>query len=98
MIAKYLQFAPTYLGVEENLLHAERLLDGAEADLIVLPELFQSGYFFQSEADLRSVAERIPAGPTTQRLQEWARQSGAVIVAGLAEQEGGDVYNRRSSG
>jgi len=93
MIVKYLQFPPAYLEVEKNLSRVGDMLDGVEADLIVLPELFQSGYFFQSEADLRSVAEQIPGGPTTRRLQEWADRIGAVIVAGLAEQEGSDLYN-----
>lgn len=93
MIVKYLQYAPTYLKGEQNLSRVEELLSGIDADLIVLPELFQSGYFFQSAADLRSVAEPVPGGVTTQRVREWARQSGAVIVAGLAEEEGGNVYN-----
>lgn len=93
MKAGYVQFAPEYLAVEKNLQTAESLLTDADADLLVLPELFQSGYFFQSAEDLRSVAEPIPGGRSTQRLQEWAEGTGMTLVAGLAERAGEDVYN-----
>jgi predicted amidohydrolase len=93
MTVAYVQFAPAYLQVEKNLDQAAQLLAGLEADLIVLPELFTSGYFFRSESDLASVAEPVPDGPTTRRLRSWAGEREATIVAGLAEQEGGTVYN-----
>lgn len=89
----YLQYTPTYLETERNLRQVDKLIGECETDLLVLPELFQTGYFFTSDADLCSVAEPIPTGKTTRRLQEWASGIGAVIVAGLAEQEGDDVYN-----
>lgn len=93
MKAGYLQLRPEYLAREENLDRTERLLSDVTADLIVLPELFQSGYFFQSEADLKGVAEPIPEGPTTQRLTSWAAHTGATIVAGMPEREGDGIYN-----
>ena len=93
MKAAYLQFAPEYLNVDRNLDAAASLLEGVDADLVVLPELFTSGYFFKSEEDLLAVAESIPEGRSTQRLKQWARETGATLVAGLAEEEGGDVFN-----
>lgn len=93
MKAAYVQFAPQYLAVEANLTRAGRLVQGVDADLVVLPELFTSGYFFQSQGDLAEVAEPIPEGPTTRRLKRWADESGATIVAGLAERDGQDFYN-----
>lgn len=93
MKAGYAQFQPEYLQVETNLDTAERLLSGVDADLVVLPELFTSGYFFQSEEDLRQIAEPIPGGRSTERLQKWARDTGTTLVAGLAEEEGGHIYN-----
>jgi predicted amidohydrolase len=64
----------------------------AEADLIVVPELFTSGYFFRSTEDAEKAAEPIP-GPTTQALIDWAEQTGATLVAGLAERDGSALYN-----
>jgi len=93
MEAAYLQFAPEYLAVEANLESVDKLLEGVDADLVVLPELFTSGYFFRSDQDLWEVAEPVPEGRSTQRLKQWARETGATLVAGLAEQEGGEVYN-----
>ena len=93
MKAAYLQFAPIYLNVEENWARVNTLFEGIDVDLIVLPELFSSGYFFRSLADLDQVAEPIPDGPTTQRLSAWAEDTGATIVAGLPERDGSRRYN-----
>lgn len=89
----FLQCNPRYLDVSHNLEMVEAHLDGADADLIVLPELFTSGYFFHSKEDVAAVAEPTPGGPTTERLAEWARTTGAAIVAGVAEREGDAFYN-----
>ena len=89
-----LQYDSKYLETERNLDAVEDLLGNMEADLIVLPELFTSGYFFQSTADARSAAEPIPGGPTVQRLILWANASGGTFVAGLVEEAAnGTLYN-----
>jgi predicted amidohydrolase len=93
MKASYFQFAPAYLEVERNLDVVERHLEDTDADLVVLPELFTSGYFFRSQEDLESVAEPVPEGHTTQRLQSLSEQTGATLVAGLPEREGSAIYN-----
>ena len=59
----------------------------------MLPELFATGYFFDSTEQAHALAERVPDGPTTRRLEAWARASGATFVAGLAERDGEAVYN-----
>lgn len=91
--AAYLQFAPEYLAVERNLQSVEDQILSVSADLIVLPELFTSGYFFKSREHLADVAEEVPGGPTTQALQAWADSLDATLVAGLAEREGDQFYN-----
>ena len=88
-----LQYDPHYLNVQENLDRVEALLEDIDADLVVLPELFATGYFFKSRDGLEQVVEPVPEGPTTRRLETWARTSGATFVAGLAERAGGRFYN-----
>ncbi|MDX1440462.1 MAG: nitrilase-related carbon-nitrogen hydrolase, partial [Rubricoccaceae bacterium] len=69
------QFNPQYLEIEQNLDTVEDLLSGVDADLIILPEFFATGYFFHSHEDVQSAAEAIPGARTTQRIAEWARNS-----------------------
>lgn len=88
-----LQHHPVYLDVSGNLDTVEAMLSSVEADLIVLPELFATGYFFHSARDVALCAEAVPQGQTTQRLIEWAGSKNAILVAGVAELEGDRVYN-----
>ena len=94
----FLQSAPVYLAPEvnrqavgEQLEHA--FAEGEGADLVVLPELFTSGYFFRSTEDVRSVSEKIPEGPTTAWLVAQAHRLNTTLVAGLPEHSGEDLYN-----
>ena len=87
MICSVLQFDPEKGAVERNLAHAERLLGEGESDLYVLPELFASGYFFESSDEAHGLSEPVPDGPTVRRLEAWARDTGATFVAGLPERD-----------
>ena len=93
MRVAYLQFAPDYLRVSDNLQTVGTMLQGVDADLVVLPELFATGYFFQSMEDLMSVAEPAPAGRTTRQLEAWAAELEVTLVAGLPERDGDRVFN-----
>ena len=77
--------------VAANLDRAEALVASAEArggaDLYVLPELFASGYFFASTDEAHSLAEDVPTGETTRRLERWAAETGATFVAGVPERD-----------
>ena len=52
------------------------------ANLIVLPELFATGYQFDSPAEVADLAEP-EDGPTFRFLSEISSKTGAVVVAGL---------------
>ena len=58
----FVQFNPRLLDVEGNVDAAIRLIGRKRSDLIVLPELFNTGYNFRNRKELESVAERIPTG------------------------------------
>jgi predicted amidohydrolase len=69
------------------------MIEKADADLIVLPELFNTGYLFVSLEEVSSLAEEIPAGKTTRALCEIAHTKKIHIVAGMAEKFKNDLYN-----
>jgi N-carbamoylputrescine amidase len=63
------------------------------AEIICLQELFRSPYFCQrQDPALFELAETIP-GPSTERLSQAARETGAVIVASLFERRAPGVYH-----
>jgi predicted amidohydrolase len=61
------------------------LTGGIEADLLVLPELASTGYFFTSVEELRNLAERPEDGVFCGWVRELASHRGMVVVAGFAE-------------
>jgi len=89
----FFQFAPRFGEVSHNLDRVVETLNQADADLMVLPELFASGYQFVSKQETIALSESVPEGPTTQRLKDLAKRREMVIVAGLAERAGGVCYN-----
>ena len=89
----FYQFAPVFGEVKRNLDTVALALRDLRADLMVLPELFATGYQFVSAEEVASLAEPIPEGPTTQALVEIARDRAMYLVAGLPEREGHRLYN-----
>ncbi len=79
--------------VEGNINKAFRLVGKKQMDLLVLPELFNTGYNFRSRRELAKVAELIPQGPTAQTIREFSKRDGTMIVAGIAERKGHGFYN-----
>lgn len=93
MKAGFYQFDPTFGEKEKNITTVSKALKDAGADLMVLPELFATGYQFISRDEVASLAEPIPEGDTTAALVELSRRYGGFIVAGLAERGGDRFYN-----
>lgn len=80
----------------KNLDHAIGMVQEAArkgAQVVCLPELFQTQYFCQREdASLFDLAEPIP-GPTTSRLSKTAEQLKIVLIASLFEKRSAGVYH-----
>ena len=85
---------------EANLQKAiDRVADaaGRGAQVICLPELFQTQYFCQREdASLFDLAEPIP-GPTSAKLGEIAKKHSIVLVASLFEKRAPGVYHNTAA-
>jgi len=81
------------LDVEGNLDRALKLIGNKKADLIVIPELFSSGYNFRTRKEVAKVAEPLPGGATTEALKDFSKRDGTIVVAGIAERKDQSFYN-----
>lgn len=89
----FYQFNPLFGKVKENVEKVYKKIKNCKADLIVLPELFNTGYLFLSKDEVASLSEKIPEGYTTQKLIALARRKKIYLVAGIAEREKNKFYN-----
>ena len=78
--------------IEKSLAHIHEAAD-AGAQLIVLPELCNSGYVFESKEEARALAEPVPGGETVQAWATAAAERDLHIVAGINEIDGDDLFN-----
>lgn len=75
---------------QANLSHYEHLLkDVSGVDLILLPEMFHTGFSMNAE----NLAETMD-GSTIQWLKELARIKGGAVYTSLIIKDGGSFYNR----
>jgi predicted amidohydrolase len=63
------------------------------ADILVLPELANTGYIFESPQEASLCAESIPDGPTTSLLIQKAKKRKIYICAGILEKAGKALFN-----
>jgi predicted amidohydrolase len=84
---------PEFGLVDANVEKAIEALSQLEADLMVLPELFNTGYQFISKQEVEELAEEVPFGKTCQRMITLADKRNLFLVFGLAEREEKRLYN-----
>jgi len=90
-----IQMKPVVGKKEQNVRRTLELVDQAAAEgarLIVLPELCNSGYVFESREEAFALAEEVPQGPTCKAWMDIARH-GLHLVAGVSERDGQALYN-----
>ena len=88
----YVQTSPIFGEITQNFKQVESLLSSAKADLIVLPELFATGYTFISKEEAESVAENTE-GITAKFLMVIAKRTDAVVIGGFIERDGDHIFN-----
>ena len=91
-----IQMEPIFGDKKGNLDKTLRMINEAAdngANVMVLPELCNTGYMFNSRAEAFSLAEEIPGGPATQAWIEAAKERGIYLAAGIAELDGDNLYN-----
>ena len=63
------------------------------ANLIVLPELCNSGYVFETREEAFELSEEIPSGESCKSWSKICKKLGVHIVAGINERAGDLLYN-----
>lgn len=90
------QMEPHIGAKHANVARAIRHIEAAArhgASLVVLPELCNTGYVFESRDEAFELAEGLPDGETAQMFAQAAQALGVHIVVGIAERAGRRLYN-----
>ena len=90
------QFCPLLGEGERNRKKITQLIDEAfdqKAQLVVTPELGNSGFVYNSRSEALQNAEPIPGGPTVSALEDVAKKGNGYIVSGMLEKERDLLYN-----
>jgi predicted amidohydrolase len=89
----FIQFNPEFGNKKKNFEKVIELLADMAADLIVLPELFATGYLFSSRSELEGLSEEAGGGETHDFVQRLATAKGMMVCYGFAERNGNRLYN-----
>ena len=81
----YYQFRPIFGKVAHNRKKVIQTLRNISADLIVLPELAFTGYYFRDREEVKLLAEDLKNSPTVDVLKSLCHQKNFYIVTGFAE-------------
>jgi predicted amidohydrolase len=90
------QMEPIVGKKDENLRRSIEMIEeaaGNGANLVVLPELCNSGYVFQTREEAFALSEDVPGGPTVRAWSAVASKHSLHIVAGINERDGNALYN-----
>jgi predicted amidohydrolase len=88
-----IQNSPTLGAKSANIAALTETVGDEKFDLLLLPELFATGYFFENRETVSDLAEEISGGETIEWMTNLARTSGGLVCGGLIERDGDDLYN-----
>ncbi len=89
----YFQFDPQFGKVDKNLETVLGALNKVDVDIMVLPELAFSGYYFTNRDELESLAENPKSSQTIDALVGLCKERDFYIVTGFAEKSEERVFN-----
>jgi len=89
----FFQFEPKFGEVEMNLAKVLSALQDVDADLVVLPELAFTGYYFKDRSELMSLCEDPKTSRTVDGLIRLCRKRDFFLVTGFAEKCADKIFN-----
>jgi len=89
----FFQFRPIFGKVQHNLAKVINNLKNASADIIVLPELPFSGYYFKNRDEVKILAEEVANSSTVETLINICRERDFYLVTGFAEKSADKYFN-----
>ncbi|HMS32845.1 MAG TPA: nitrilase-related carbon-nitrogen hydrolase [Ignavibacteria bacterium] len=89
----FLQFKPEFGNPEINTDRIKELISDAEFDLLVLPELANTGYLFTDKSELEELSEEIESSKFCDELKNICKEKNAYIVSGISERYKDKFYN-----
>jgi predicted amidohydrolase len=89
----FVQFDPLFGEKRKNFEKIENILKNSDADIIVLPELFNTGYTFLNKQELSELAEPAQGGETAEFILSLAHEMNCSFAYGFAERQNNNFYN-----
>lgn len=84
---------PVFGEIERNVETAINAVGDEKLDVMVLPELFATGYQFENRDEAISLADETGEGFTFRRLKEFAKEKDCLVVYGFPQIESGRLFN-----
>lgn len=89
----FYQYRPVFGKVSHNLKKVVSKLDDINADLIVLPELAFTGYYFRDRAEVKALAEIPDKSDTVHALTALCKKRKFHLVTGFTEKARDKYFN-----
>lgn len=89
----FYQYRPVFGKVTHNVSKVVNRLDGVDADLLVLPELAFTGYYFSGRDEVKALAEDYRKSPTVDALVALCRKNRFYLVTGFTEKARDKYFN-----
>ena len=89
----YYQFRPLFGEVDKNTNKVIKALETIDADLIVLPELAFTGYYFKNRNEVKTLAEDPKKSITVDALAALCKRKKLHLVTGFAEKHKDKYFN-----